>query len=281
MDSGKALRRGSLGGSPTRAQKLYAARLELRNWFVVGAVSRAARLLSAPVIPRALTRRIHRMSISVKPRTGFQLHTTVGNLGAVYDVFVLRDYDFDVIPWSEITTVIDCGANVGAFTIWAAARCNCRVFAVEPTPNAVQILQHNVSQLGGRARVMSAAVMGQRGTTTMFNALHEAVSSTLPWRVGWDQDIRETETTAVTIEDVFDASGFETVDLLKIDVEGAEAGIFETVSPEVLHRVRIALIEAHPAIGVDTAAIAARLRQSGMNVAIDQRETPMLVAWRP
>jgi hypothetical protein len=59
------------------------------------------------------------------------------------------------------------------------------------------------------------------------------------------------------------------VDLLKIDVEGAEREIFESLGESALDRVRAVLVECHPWLGTDLASIARQLEASGMRVKSD------------
>jgi hypothetical protein len=70
------------------------------------------------------------------------------------------------------------------------------------------------------------------------------------------------------------------VDLLKIDIEGAEREVFAAIEPGDLDCVRHALIEIHPDKGATTEEVASVLRLAGMTVACELQHVPMVVAWR-
>jgi hypothetical protein len=77
--------------------------------------------------------------------------------------------------------------------------------------------------------------------------------------------------------DILDQAAFDRVDLLKMDVEGAEGEIFATVSDAALSRIGTALVECHPSAGGKSEIIAERLARSGMRVA---RSNRLVLAWR-
>jgi hypothetical protein len=55
-------------------------------------------------------------------------------------------YERGGIVFREGATVIDCGANIGMFTLWAAKKCrgNARILSFEPIPSTFGVLQANV-----------------------------------------------------------------------------------------------------------------------------------------
>ena len=50
---------------------------------------------------------------------------------------------------------------------------------------------------------------------------------------------------AVTLQDLLESKGWNTIDLLKIDIEGAEYEVFESISPEILIKTNKILLEFH------------------------------------
>lgn len=202
------------------------------------------------------------------------------DLGPVYDVFVRREYDFTVVDWSRVKTVIDCGANVGAFTAWVMARCDAQVFAVEPAPTATATLRSFAAAHRARVRTMQVAVGTERGEMAFYESLG-GTSSLVPWRSGWDPNIRTSVATVVTLDDVFIASGFDAVDLLKIDIEGGEVGVFASEAAELLKRVGFLLMEVHTSFGASSDEVVAAAQGAGLEVAVEVGErTAFVVGWR-
>jgi len=84
-------------------------------------------------------------------------------------------------------TVVDVGANIGLFSLWAARRVGAtgRVLSVEPAPDARAALRDNLARLDGGARCLVcgvAAVRSDRASTTTMTVYGAAAGwgTTLP-----------------------------------------------------------------------------------------------------
>ena len=137
--------------------------------------------------------------------------------------------------------VLDIGAHVGAFTC-ALARAvpGAQVTAVEPSAERVAYLRRNIAanSFEGRVAAVQAAVSGQSGRRLLnqFGALDAAAD---PNATGeWVE--------VVAFEDLL-ASSDGPIDLVKMDCEGSEYDIVESVSPAALERIERLLLEYHPA----------------------------------
>jgi FkbM family methyltransferase len=142
--------------------------------------------------------------------------------------------------------VMDLGANIGlASRFFAAAFPPCKIFAVEPDAQNFALLERNLSWLGsqGRSQVFRAAVWDR----------DEAVSLGLPPQglnfdairvAGASASGRGTSVPGQTMATLMERSGFPRVDLLKVDVEGAEVEMFRG-DLSWLERVRAIAIEFH------------------------------------
>jgi FkbM family methyltransferase len=117
-----------------------------------------------------------------------------------------------------------------------------------------------------------AAVGGRNEQGTLYDSGFPGLSSFIP-----ASDKRGIPVNVITLEELLNRSGLTQVDLLKMDIEGAETQVFETVSTATLRRIRAAVIECHPEAGADITLIQAKLIEAGMQTASDPR---MVVAWR-
>ena len=137
-------------------------------------------------------------------------------------------------------TVIDVGANIGYNTIRAALRAGPRgrVVAIEPTPDTLMVLRHNIAA-SGLANIDIAPVAAGRiaGTRDFFvRGPRSAVNSLFP-------DSRYASVTSVLrvpvmrLDDLVNGAA----DVLKIDVEGAELEVLEGM-PRILSVSHVALI---------------------------------------
>jgi FkbM family methyltransferase len=157
-----------------------------------------------------------------------------------------RIYDVVTNSIEHCEYVIDLGANIGlASRLFAARYPGCRIMAVEPHAENYKLLQKNLSQLtaAGRCQTVRAAVWHRRsrlavgsppGGDDQYYAMF--VYETL------DEGVQTVD--AVSITDLIKQSGFPVVDLLKVDIEGAEVSLFRG-ELSWLTQVRAIAIEFH------------------------------------
>jgi FkbM family methyltransferase len=146
-------------------------------------------------------------------------------------------------------TFVDVGGNIGYFALAAAARVGPggRVVSLEPDPRMAAALRENLAMNGaGNVTALEAAAAASEGTAELTGFEEEGgnwgVSSLVPGGAGRSFTVR-----CAPLDALLDASGVETVDLVKIDVEGAEmqvlAGMREGIASGRYRRV---LVELHP-----------------------------------
>lgn len=187
------------------------------------------------------------------------------------EIWVDRSYD----PAEEIGSapcmIVDIGAHVGLFSIWAASRCpRARIVAVEPSPRAARYLRANVARNHlGQVTVVEAACGGSRRRAVLHRRGAEMMSSLYADRVGTSDGV---EVDVITLEDVFRANGVERCDLLKLDCEGAEYEIVLGAGPAALGRVRRVVMECHRGGAATPLDLERHLAASGFDV----RRTPSM-----
>jgi len=139
--------------------------------------------------------------------------------------------------------ILDLGANVGLAALFFAARFpEAKIVCVEPQPETASLLRHNLSCLGDRARVVEAAVANEAGTMRLYLA-DEHYCASLMQSSNLGIAVR-----TVTVDEVMTESGLTRIDILKMDIEGAEKLVL-AAQPEWLRSVEILLIEMHYGYG--------------------------------
>jgi FkbM family methyltransferase len=170
-----------------------------------------------------------------------------GDLFILYEVLAREAY---LIPAhrldpDKVRTVIDCGANIGLTALYFANRYkHARIFSVEPDPDNFAVLQRNVAKCE-RIVPIRAAVVGRSGTVhmTRHRPAYGNKIQNIP-EEGLTQEVP-----GVTIEDICSQHCIESVDLLKVDIEGAEENVF--ADPHFLPKVKMIAIELHAPYGLE------------------------------
>jgi FkbM family methyltransferase len=181
---------------------------------------------------RPATYRLRRGDTRIVARSGVDVST-------IAVIFIKEDYGARIGGG----TVVDIGANIGVFSLFAAAEPGTRVFAYEPVGETYRQLRENV-ELNGLGRSVATFNLGVAGASER-RAIHlSAHGSPFSSLYGADGEATE-EIRCVGLDRVFEENGIERCDLLKLDCEGAEFEILFGAPDEVLARVRRICVEYH------------------------------------
>jgi FkbM family methyltransferase len=121
-------------------------------------------------------------------------------------------------------TVLDCGANIGYFSVLAGHLVGPRgqVVAIEANPVTQPLLDRNL-RLNGFGKIVCCALASSAGELELFVPRAGDVYSSL--RTGGlvtGPNIKRFRVHGCTLDDVVSSLGLQRVDLIKIDIEGAE-----------------------------------------------------------
>lgn len=162
---------------------------------------------------------------------------------AVYrETFIKRDYLFD-LPFTP-KLIIDGGANVGYSSIlFATTYTEAEIIAVEPDPSNFEVLEVNTAPYGKIHPVRSG--LWDKDT---FLTVHDVGLDK------WGTVVQESDESvteafkATTISSLLDAYPNQDIDILKLDIEGAERELFTSNYEEWLGKVKVLIIELHDLI---------------------------------
>lgn len=125
-------------------------------------------------------------------------------------------------------TFIDIGANIGAYSLFVAARAgrSARILAVEPQPDVFARLAYNIAQNPfGTVKGVACALADKPGELTLFiDPVNRGESSV---RILNSTTSRAVKVPAVTLLALVENEGYDRIDAVKLDVEGAEDLILE------------------------------------------------------
>jgi FkbM family methyltransferase len=181
----------------------------------------------------------------------------------ILQMLTLRGHTFMPCALNAASTIVDLGANEGEFSALVRARYHCRVVAVEANPNLLE----RIRAVPG-VEVVHAAVTDQSGEIELFLS-DNIEASTVLGTGGADVNGQRVRVPARTLEQVLSERGIERVDLLKVDIEGAEVGVVLNSPEAVLRRIDQITMEFHDFCGLVTpeqfAAVVGRLEELGFD----------------
>lgn len=174
-------------------------------------------------------------------RSGLRIIDGTGTLpGTLAEVFVRKRYG----SVERFRTIVDVGANVGSFALYAAQSCpEARIFCYEPEQQNFSLLKQNlrINGLEGRVAAFQCAVGSSSGRrklatvgvsqTNAFDYVHESASHQV--------------VDCTSLREILTEHRLESLDLLKMNCEGAEYEILKGFSKSDFDRIANIRLEYH------------------------------------
>jgi len=192
-------------------------------------------------------------------------------------------HDYDKLPRytpKPGMSILDAGAYLGFYTIYAALMLRYRglIIAVEPNPYARRYLYENLelNQVENLVQVDPRAISSKNSVRTLYVSPYWALSSLYPEYLallGYENsEIEVVKIVTVTLRELLQDHDVEAVNMAKIDVEGAE----QEVLPECIYSpcFQKSVVEVHQNM-VGMSKIVASYASSGYEVEIVDVNLPI------
>ncbi len=183
--------------------------------------------------------------LSADPRFAFETSEGSENdqkiLREIFVENVYRVEDSDLPEQGGV--VVDLGANFGAFTTYChGLHPETAIYAYEPEPHNFELLKVNLKANAVKNVIaVQQAVGDERGTDYIING---GGGSRLVRYIPREEVFTDAaKVEIVTLADVWDAHHLQEVDVLKLDVEGAETDIIAAAPLTLLAQVRYVTLE--------------------------------------
>lgn len=177
------------------------------------------------------------------PTTRLKMRVNTFDRQATYEVWRLKEYETKHFTIGLSDVVIDIGAHIGAFSVWAARQATRgRIFAFEPNEENYGLLEEN-KQLNDLTNLQTfkLAVSNKGGEAVLFNSEHMSLSHSF-----FEADTQNrTIVRTISLAEILQANDVDRVNYLKIDAEGAEYLILLNTPSKVLRKVDKIFIEYH------------------------------------
>ncbi|MGZ5017283.1 MAG: FkbM family methyltransferase [Methylobacter sp.] len=174
----------------------------------------------------------------------FRLRIPSSDVPTYKQVFINQEYDF--IVGRPPKTIVDAGANIGLASIYFANKYpDAKIIAIEPEYSNFELLKDNVAPYSNIIPIQ-AALWDKNEEINLIDPGHGK------W--GFMTEMRNSSENlsgvtchavmAMTLDKVMKDYNLEKIDILKIDIEGAEREVFSN-NPSWIEKVDSIIIELH------------------------------------
>jgi len=177
-------------------------------------------------------------------RHPFRLRIPSSDIPVFKQIFIDHAYDFQVETQPEV--IVDAGANIGLASIYFANRYpNAKIIAIEPEQSNYALLEDNTAPYPNIIPVQAALW----NTNEEINLVDPGLGK---W--GFMTALKESSENppgntchtvmAMTMDSIMRNFGLEKIDILKMDIEGAEREVFSDATSWI-YKVDSIIIELH------------------------------------
>jgi FkbM family methyltransferase len=195
--------------------------------------------------------------VTFRLRNGYKVITTPDARFVLNEIFLDGVYDVPGVDLAKCRSVLDIGANVGMFALYVLSRApQARVYCFEPSSHTFSVLERNIEANHARIKPFRVAVAGSNGVAHLSltgNSVEFALAGAGP---------ATERVECVDLQRVFELTGVETFDFVKMDIEGAEREVFAATSDELLTRIHALALEWHHSWD-ELGLLAERFRSAG------------------
>ena len=200
----------------------------LKNWYLY------------PLVYFKLTKKDY---VIFETRSGLKIKIRVNStdLMALTHVWMIQEYSDDDFPISNDDVIIDVGAHIGLFALFASQFCkNGKIFCYEPIKENYKILIENI-EMNQIQNIFPNNLAVTKETSRVKIFLNDDQSG----HSMFIQNKNFVEVDSKSLSDIFIDNGIKECDFLKLDCEGAEYEIIESLPSDLFTKINKTAIEYH------------------------------------
>jgi FkbM family methyltransferase len=184
-------------------------------------------------------------------------------------IFKNIEKEFPTLNLNNLGTILDLGANNGIFIEKMLRNGAQKIYGFEPSPNALSNLMHRYGS-NDKVTIVNKAVSNNSGKLTFYyhpdNSTISAFDKNhiiphLP-----ENEILSCEVETIKLDEYCASQNIDIIDLIKIDVEGAEYMILNSLNKEFYSKVKNLLVEIHENVNDKVKNLISYLRNCGFEI---------------
>ena len=176
-------------------------------------------------------------------KTGLKIKIRVKStdLMALTNVWMINEYDIDSFEINPSDIIIDVGAHIGLFSLLVSQFCKTgKIFSFEPIRENFDLLVSNL-ELNHIENVFpfNVGISKNLGKLNLFLNNDQSAHSIFP------KGSESITVESTSLQKIFDGKKISSCKLLKLDCEGAEYDIIDSLPAEYLDKIQNMAIEYH------------------------------------
>jgi FkbM family methyltransferase len=188
-------------------------------------------------------RKIKSEYVILNMRNGIRikLRTSSTDLMAFTHVWLLKEYERSGFEIKNNDTIIDIGGHIGLFALFSSQLCKSgKIYCFEPIKENFDMLNSNI-ELNHISNIIpiNAAVSKDNDKVTIY--LNEDKAGHSMYVTG----TKSVQVTSTSLQTIFDSNHIEKCDFLKVDCEGEEYVIMNSLPTEYYDKITKMCIEYH------------------------------------
>jgi FkbM family methyltransferase len=182
----------------------------------------------------------HDVPCRFRLRNGQSLCMFADGRWVLNEIYLDRVYEIPGVDIRRCSTILDLGANVGTFALYVQSVSPlAHIYCFEPSGKNYDLLVQNLRANGVDGKAYQLAISGETGTSRLYTD-----GASVAYSLGLGSGQSEPVQTA-SLSRVFELTGVEHFDFVKMDVEGAELQILDSCTDDQLRAMSAISIEWH------------------------------------
>jgi FkbM family methyltransferase len=174
-----------------------------------------------------------------KLKYSFSIRNNPFDFATLEEVILKEDYNISIN--FDPSTIIDGGANIGLTSVFFANKYpKAEIVAIEPEEGNFEMLRKNTKNYE-KIRLVNAGIWNHSAILLVIDEGKGNNSFTVAEILAPQPG----SINAISVYDIMQERNWETIDILKLDIEGAEKNVFGKGFEKWLPQVKILIIEFH------------------------------------
>jgi FkbM family methyltransferase len=180
--------------------------------------------------------------LKLKDGMKIKLRTDSTDLQAFVNVWIIQEYQKDGFEIQNDDVIIDIGGHIGLFSLYSSQFCkNGKIFSFEPIKENYNLLRDNIEQNNIKnIKTFNVAISNKKEKNRIYLSDDDQAAHSF---YGIGKKSIEVETT--TLDHVIRSENIIKCDLLKLDCEGAEYEIIDSLTDDILSKIKKICLEYH------------------------------------